>query len=166
MMHFTEKALRLIQRYTRGCDVDRENPERMMPYSRLVKMATESGRGEIDENIVRQYFFQYHNGIVFALGRKENLSQEQIDHCLVHPAMIGKVDGGTLRVIYKPFFADGKIFRFFGMDTKAIQRDGLPDVERRDFISFHRGFAAEKLTHAEALELEQFNKNLIRSGLQ
>lgn len=165
-MHFTEPGLQLFQRYTKGCDVDQKHPEEMMPYSRLVKMAVSSGLKEINEVVVRRYFFKDHNGIVFALGRKNSSLQNDIDYCLVHPAMVGRVDGETLEVIYQPFFVDGKNFRFSGTNNKTIQKNGISDVEKGHFVSFHRGFAVEKLTPGEALELEQFNEDLVRSGLQ
>jgi len=161
-MKITKGAVQLIRSYARGCSVDYDNLDKMMFYVHFVKIAERMGKGEIDEDVVRHYYQKVHNKIVLGVAKIRKFDDiKTSDNCLVNVGMVVDISKGNLTILSNVLtIANGE--PIFNTPVKRIiDRGFVSNVEKNNFISFHKGVAAEVINRAEAVKLEEFTVDLL-----
>lgn len=91
-MKITEKALKLTKKFAAGasCKIDFNHMETTMfwPFYEAIAKRKKKKKidEEIDEKVVKQYWFKIHNDIVFKQFQKGDLTVEQARNCMVCPS--------------------------------------------------------------------------------
>ncbi len=93
------------------------------------------GVAEVDENVVRQYFWYDHDRVV-----KSRLHEGDYELCLVLPAKVDKVKGKKAEVEHP--FGERTV------DTRLVE-----GVEEGDYMTIHYYFGCEKIGKEEAKKL-------------
>lgn len=86
-MKITNKALELTKRFAAGalCRVDFKNIEKTMFWPHYEALAREMKLDRITEKVVKKYWFEIHNKIVYILFQKGNYTEKKAKNCMVRP---------------------------------------------------------------------------------
>ena len=86
-MKITDKALELTKKFALGapCKVNFENIKKTMFWPHYEAIATGMKLDKINKKVVKKYWFEIHNEIVFKLFQKGDYTEKQTKNCMVHP---------------------------------------------------------------------------------
>ena len=90
-MKITKKALKLTKKFAAGalCKIDFNHIEATLFWPFYEAIAKKKNKKEIDEEVVKKYWFEIHNDIVFKRFQKGDLTTEQARNCMVRPGKKG-----------------------------------------------------------------------------
>ncbi len=131
----------IIERFKQGKITDEEINE-WFPVA-VPNVVTEAinqrkekeGIAEVDEDIVRGYFWYSHDQVV-----KQRKHQGKVELCLVLPAKIDKIKGPKAKVTH-PF------------GDRIVDTSLLENPREGDHITIHYYFGCEKINKEEAMQL-------------
>jgi hypothetical protein len=81
----SKKALGLTKKFARGasCKTDFSNIEFTMFWPNYLRIAKELEKSEIDEQVVKKYWFEDHNKLVRGLLKVKKYTKEEAKNCMV-----------------------------------------------------------------------------------
>ena len=84
-MKITKKALKLTKKFAAGalCKIDFNHIETTLFWPFYEAIAKKKNKKEIDEEVVRKYWFEIHNDVVFKRFQKRYLTAKQARNCMV-----------------------------------------------------------------------------------
>ena len=85
MMEITKKALKLTKKFADGalCKIDFGHIEVTMFWPFYEAIAKKKNKKEINEEVVREYWFEIHNDLVFKRFQRNELTIKQAKNCMV-----------------------------------------------------------------------------------
>jgi len=84
-MKITKKALELTKKFAAGapCPINFDYIKTTMFWPFYEIIAQKQNKKEIDEEVVKQYWFEIHNNLVVERFRRKELSVKQAENCMV-----------------------------------------------------------------------------------
>lgn len=126
-----EETLRRIREKLRGGGEVDEDPRLFrVAYAFLKIIASEKGKGEIDEEVIHEYYWRKHDGYVMEQAKEREDIVENL--CRVFPGRVVEVNGGEA-VVELP------------VGRRKVNIEFLPNLHLGDFVTVHYSYACERI---------------------
>lgn len=125
---------RIRERLRRDGKIDADPRLFKVAYALISMLADEKGRKEIDDELLREYYWRKHDGHV--MEEAKNRNDIIPDMCVVFPARVIYAKGKKA-VVETP------------VGRRSINIEFVPNVHAGDFVTVHYSYACERIGEEE-----------------